>query len=384
LVIERRRALLRLLAFGGPLALALARSTSRAASLDPREPLGDAPSRDTSYPRVVPGYPIRFPEDEGSHPRFRTEWWYITGWLQRAGGAAKTAQIGFQITFFRTRLDVDERNPSAFAPRQIIIAHAALSDPARGRLLHDQKVARATLGLAGAEEGRTRVWIDDWSLTQDDAAYATAIPARDFSIDMQFTRTQPPLLQGHDGFSRKGPREESASYYYSFPHLRVTGTVTEKTGPASVTGSAWLDHEWSSSYMDQRAAGWDWIGLNLDGGGALMAFRMRDAKEETFWAGGTHRAADGVRRAFSEREVRFVPLRWWRSPRTGVRYPVEWRIELPNLTLNIAPMMDDQENDTRLSIGTIYWEGAVLARIEDKIVGRGYLELAGYWQKLRV
>jgi predicted secreted hydrolase len=111
---------------------------------------------------------------------------------------------------------------------------------------------------------------------------------------------------------------------------------------------------------------------------------MRDAKEETFWAGGTHRSSKGTRRVFSEREVRFVPLRWWRSPRTGVRYPIAWRIELPELTLIIEPVMDDQENDTRLSIGTIYWEGAVIAMAEGKPIGRGYLELAGYWQKLRV
>jgi predicted secreted hydrolase len=228
------------------------------------------------------------------------------------------------------------------------------------------------------------VWIDDWSLVQESGAYRASIPARDFALDVQFTQTQPPLLQGADGFSRKGPREESASYYYSFPHLRASGSVAEQDTRTPMSGSAWFDHEWSSSYMDERASGWDWIGINLDDGGALMAFRMRDANESAFWAGATHRTAGGTRRAFSETEVRFVPLRWWRSPRTGVRYPVAWRIELPELALTIEPMMDDQENDTRLSIGTIYWEGAVVARVDEKIIGRGYLELAGYWQKLRV
>ncbi|MEN3355189.1 MAG: hypothetical protein V7640_3347, partial [Betaproteobacteria bacterium] len=85
-------------------------------------------SRLTQYAQVVPGYRLRFPQDEGSHPAFRTEWWYITGWLDTPARAAR----GFQITFFRTRPAIDENNPSTFTPRQIIIAHAALSDVSHG------------------------------------------------------------------------------------------------------------------------------------------------------------------------------------------------------------------------------------------------------------
>src|SRR5688500_20389408 len=93
-----------------------------------------APARFSS---VVPGYRIRFPEDEGSHPDFRTEWWYVTGWLERAGGAP----AGFQITFFRARPEIDDANPSAFTARQLVVAHAASSARSRGRLLHDQRIA---------------------------------------------------------------------------------------------------------------------------------------------------------------------------------------------------------------------------------------------------
>ena len=39
---------------------------------------------------------------------------------------------------------------------------------------------------------------------------------------MQLAVTQPPLLNGDSGFSRKGPAAESASYYYSVPHLKVS------------------------------------------------------------------------------------------------------------------------------------------------------------------
>lgn len=334
----------------------------------------------TQFASVVPGYDLRFPFDEGSHPLFRTEWWYITGWIRRE----RRAPSGFQVTFFRARPETNENNPSAFTPREIVIAHAALSDAGRGRLLHDQRIARAALGLAGAAEGRTHVWLDDWSLTQEMPRYRARIPARDFVIDFDFTPTQPPLLQGEAGVSRKGPKPESASYYYSIPQLRVTGTLVEGDTRAPVSGSAWLDHEWSSTYMDERASGWDWIGINFDEGGALMAFRMRDRQGGKFWAGGAYRSRTGERRVFAPDEVEFKGRETWRSPRTGATYPVRWQVKAGDLQLSIEPLMPDQEHDTRASVGTVYWEGAVTAQIDDRTVGRGYLELTGYWQPMKL
>jgi predicted secreted hydrolase len=342
---------------------------------------GDGATRGSAlHARVVPGYRVRFPYDEGSHPDFRVEWWYVTGWLERSG----QPPCGFQITFFRTRPDADTRNPSAFAAREIMIAHAALSIESQRRLIHDQRIARSAFALAGAKEGRTHVWLDDWSLDQSGATYRARIPARAFLLDLSFEQRQPPLLQGDDGLSRKGPRAESASYYYSIPHLAVNGMIAEPGGRAAVRGSAWLDHEWSSSYMDERAVGWDWIGINFDDGSALMAFRMRDPDGRAVWAGGAYRAADGARRAFSPHEVEFTGVRTWQSPRTGATYPVAWRVRAGSVEVAVEPLMDDQESDTRASVGAVYWEGAVRALRDAKPVGRGYLELTGYHQPLRL
>ena len=46
--------------------------------------------------------------------------------------------------------------------------------------------------------------------------------------------------------------------------------------------------------------------------------------------------------------------------------------------------MDDQEHDTRSTVGTVYWEGAVVAHRGGKPAGRGYLELTGYWRPMKL
>ncbi len=328
------------------------------------------------YPVVAPR-PLVFPRDHGAHPDHRIEWWYITGWLRTERGE----DLGVQVTFFRARSQWRTDNPSALAPRQFLFAHAALADAKLGKLRHDQRGGRAALGLAGAEESTTHVWIDDWRLALDGDRYLAQVQGRDFAYRLAFRATTPILLQGEAGYSRKGDAPGQASHYYSRPHLAVAGTIDRDGRSERVTGEAWLDHEWSSQIMDERAVGWDWTGINLDGGGALMAFIMRGDGGRPLYAAGTLRDAAGAVRTFAPHEVGFTPLTTWTSPRTGVAYPVASRIVAGGRTFELEPLMPDQELDSRASTGTIYWEGAVRAKEGGRVAGRGYLELTGYWKR---
>ena len=339
-----------------------------------------AASDNVRYSDVRPGRALAFPRDHGAHPDFRTEWWYITGWVRDAEGR----DFGIQITFFRNRPGVQETSASRFAPTQLLFAHAALADGSHGRLRHDQRAARAGFGLAEATLATTDVRIDGWSIVLDGDRYRARIVASAFEFDLAFTATQPLLLQGEAGISRKGPRPLQASFYYSRPHLSVEGSVTVAGAPNAVRGTAWLDHEWSSEYLAPEAAGWDWIGINLDDGGALMAFRIRHRDGRVLWAGGSLRDGRGARRVFSPGEIAFEPMRAWTSPRTDTTWPVAMRVRAGDLELELEPLMDDQELDSRASVGTIYWEGAVRAMTAGRVVGRGYLELTGYWQPMKL
>jgi len=337
----------------------------------------------TAYPTVTPGLQIAFPRDDGSHPQFRTEWWYVTGWLERPSGEP----LGFQLTFFRTRPGTQEDNPSRFAAKQVLFAHAAISNPEAGKLLRGERSARAGFGLAFANEVNLDVAIDDWSLrAESERTYRARVVSGEFAIDLRLLATQPPLLNGRDGYSQKGSDPRSASYYYSRPHLQASGRVAIGKDSFAVHGEAWLDHEWSTSFLDDQTVGWDWLGVNLDDGGALMVSRMRGSQMEQRWAFATMRSgANGPTQTFSSADIEWLPGRKWRSPRTGIEYPVEWSVRVGNRTLRLSPLMDDQENDTRNSTGTIYWEGAAhLLDEHNRQLGRGYLELTGYGANLKL
>ena len=335
---------------------------------------------EVQFPDVVPRA-LRFPADFGAHPDFRTEWWYLTGWLGEA-----SRPLGFQVTFFRVRTDVDPANPSAFAARQLVIAHAAIADPARGKLVVDERIARAGFDLIGSSTGDTDVRIDGWSLRRDPATdtYTARIAAQTFSLSITATATSPPWLQGAAGVSRKGPLPTQASYYYSRPQLKVIAEIavagagragggfpagesqrqreTPGASNTSMSGVAWLDHEWSSSALAPEAAGWDWAGMNLDDGSALLAFQIRRRiavpGDEPLQRYAALRSADGATRLVDPASVRFTPLQAWTSARSGAAWPVAQRIEVDGRRFETVPLMPDQELDSRLTTGAVYWEGA--------------------------
>ena len=361
-------------------ALAALPFTARAASTSPPPPAG-------LQPRA-----LVFPADHGAHPDIRIEWWYVTGWVSGADAAVGEGRCGFQVTFFRSRTSVPADHPSRFAAQQVIFAHAALTDLPRRRLLHDQRIARAGFGVAGAQVGDTGVTLRDWRFAREahpdvpgGSRYRAqlASEAGGFGFDFTFDTTQPLLLQGDAGWSRKGPQPAQASQYYSQPQLRVAGTLTREGVRQAVQGRAWLDHEWSDSLLDPQAVGWDWVGFNLDDGSALTAFRLRDAQGGTVYAGGSFRSGAGALRNFAANEVAMTPGRRWVSPATRASYPVEWTLDTPAGRHRVVSLLDAQELDSRSSAGAVYWEG--LSELRDaagRRVGLGYLEMTGYAGRL--
>ena len=342
---------------------------------------------------ALPPKALTFPRDHGSHPDFKTEWWYITGYA-----TSGEREFGFQVTFFRSRIEATQGMTSKFAAKQLMFAHAAVTDVQGKKLLHDQRIARDGFDVAAASATDTALKIGDWSLARKGEQYLANVTSNaagnDFKLALTLTPTQALLLQGDKGLSRKGPDEQQASYYYSQPQLNVAGTLSVGGKDFALKGNqnkAWLDHEWSQALLDPDAVGWDWIGINFFDGSALTAFQLRDKAGKALWDGGSFRtsagsgAGTGQRFTFSRGEVVFSRQRSWKSIPSQAIYPVEWIVRTPADFYTVKAVIDNQELDSRLSTGAIYWEG--LSNVFDsngRHVGRGYLEMTGYASALRI
>jgi predicted secreted hydrolase len=342
------------------------------------EALGEAPAE--GFARATGPRSFSFPEDHGPHPDYRTEWWYLTANL----AAPEGRRFGLQLTFFRQALapELPERD-SAWATRQLYLAHLAVADGETGRFRSHERLARGAVGLAGAEAAPLRVWLGDWELTgsgDDTFPLRIAAAEEDLAVALSLAPLKPIVLQGDRGWSRKGPGPGDASYYYSLPRLAAEGALELGDERFAVNGEAWLDREWSTSVLGAGQVGWDWLALRLDDGTELMAYRLRraDGSIDPYGAG-TFVAPDGAPTSLDAESFELEPLRYWTSPRTGGRYPVAWRVRVPGeeLELVVDPLLENQELDAVVD----YWEGAVSGRGERqgrRVTAEGFLELTGY------
>ncbi len=339
--------------------------------------LGGGAGGAEGFARALIPREFEFPADYGSHPRYRTEWWYFTGNVSAAGGR----HYGFELTFFRYALAPEPpESRSAWATNQIYMAHFAITDVQNGRLLASEHLSRGALGLAGAQAKPFRVWVEDWQAAGDGETFTLRATSDRARLDLRLEPKTPPIPNGEGGLDRKGPEPGNASYYYSIPKLTATGTLSAGEATESVRGTAWMDREWSTSALDAGEAGWDWFALQLDDGRELMFYRIRrkDGAASPF-SGGSLIGPEGQRERLGPAAVALEPLAYWTSRASGARYPVAWRLALPErkLVLTVQPYVRDQE----LDLSVRYWEGAIKVNGTSDgrpVSGEGYLELTGY------
>jgi predicted secreted hydrolase len=329
-----------------------------------------------------PGREFSFPRDHGSHDDFQTEWWYYTGHLDAEDGA----RYGFELTFFRVGVDAEQgKQRTAWDLRHLALAHFAITDITRQKFSFHEKVSRMSPFTAGAASGRLDIFNEGWSARAlPDGSWRIRAAAGDDGIDLVLRSAKPPAVHGARGISVKGPEAGAASHYYSMTRLRAEGTIRSGGKRSRCSGQVWMDHEFSTSLLGAAQEGWDWFSLQFDDGTELMLYQMRN-RDGTIDAAssGSRIDRDGRVETLRASDYAIRPTGSWRSPKSGARYPMGWRISIPRygMELEVQPEMKDQELVTTSSTGVTYWEGAVRATgaaSEGRVAAKGYVEMTGY------
>lgn len=311
----------------------------------------------------APGHVFDFPADHGAHPEFRIEWWYLTANLQDAEGT----EYGVQWTLFRSALAPERRD--GWRDPQIWFAHAALTT--RDRHVVAERAARGGIGQAGVTADPFAAWIDDWQLAGPsfDRMQVSARGAA-FAYALDLVAEGPLVFHGDEGYSVKSGQGQ-ASHYYSQPFFRVDGHLTLPAGDVAVTGTAWLDREWSSQPLAADQEGWDWFSLSFDSGAKLMGFLLRQSDGSSYGSA-TWIAPDGTSTAYGDGAFAAQPLE--ESDVAGRRVPTRWAVQLPEQGVDVTVAAINPQAWMAVSIP--YWEGPVT--VSGSHDGRGYLEMTGY------
>jgi len=194
------------------------------------------------------------------------------------------------------------------------------------------------------------------------------------------------LTPEYEGFEIRppdsgAPRPEMS--YRTTPRLRLRGTVAGRP----VAGTAWLDHQWGhydwliANAAGGRVLGWNWFGFNLDDGSDWVIIEHLDGQTRSVLSRqGVRRDGRGEIRSFQN--FTCLPGRYWESPRTAIRHPVEWTLKVPDFggELRFRPVRDEQEVPV-FGLARAIWEGAgtVEGRFGGRrVAGRGRGEFLGY------
>ncbi|WP_052888270.1 lipocalin family protein [Thermogemmatispora carboxidivorans] len=324
--------------------------------------------------QATPLPPIRLPQDEAPHKDL-TEWWYYTGHLQARASDGSLRRYGFELVCFQV---LRSNLPPVYA------AHFAISDISRGQFhFAQQRILQLEPSSTGAtSQGGFQLQVGPWRLQGHNGEDQLAAVMPDYALQLQLQALKPVVLHNGNGLITYGLA--GFSYYYSRTRLAASGFLVDHGQRLTVTGLAWMDHQWGN-FLTLAGSGWDWFSLQLNDSSELMLYLIRDASKQVISTYVSFIDADGQDHLLPAQALRVQPLATWLSPVTHARYPSGWRITISDTRFSaqliLQPELKDQELVTYQSTGNAYWEGAVSIAGQSSgrpVSGEGYVELTGY------
>ena len=185
------------------------------------------------------------------------------------------------------------------------------------------------------------------------------------------------------------------TYYYTAPDMEMKGSVTLADGVHQIEGQAWFEHQWGN-FRNTEQARYFW-GYARFQNGDTITWRQYYGNpvgklnvEVPFDTVAARKGWDEPhpevnRFAFIPKgqapqysfgpSFLFTPLKWWKSPQSGVEYPWWGEMKTPKGTFYLSPTFPAQES---AALAGAFIEGALHLRkdsIDGPIVADGFCEL---------
>ncbi len=321
--------------------------------------------KDSRFKEIEKNLNLNFPDDHGSHPEYRIEWWYFTSNLKDDEGN----DIGLQWTLFRFASEPFDIQNTNWLSKEIWMGHIAVTT--ENKHYYQEKIARGGISQSGVISEPFSAWIDDWKVYGENWRNLTLeANTEKFNFQIKINSIKPLVLHGEKGFSLKS-FDGTASAYYSQPFFNAKGFVEIEGQKKIVNGSAWADREWSSQFLKEDQKGWDWFSINFENGDKLMLFQVRSNKNKNFKSG-TYILKNGDVNSLENKEIIFEPVKYTKINKKEI--PTTWKIFSKDLELDIE--VEALNKNSYLNTIFPYWEGPI--KIKGNKNGNGYLEMTGY------
>jgi len=322
-----------------------------------------------------------FPRDHKAQLDFQFGWYFWSGnFLDSSGN-----EVDIVMVFFRRSLyppPIAEK--LGFSPPENQIVQTVVAVNFADQNLH---ITGSNPILSGARSQITygiepfvaRVGNASAVSLQKEAMFPMKITVEDSAkglfIDLNLLESKPLLLQGNNG------KEPSifglGTWYYSFPNIKTTGSVTYRGERRSISGKMWMDHQWLAGISPTgypknilvqavmnikeglsgeipKSFGWDWSDVQFDDNTEVTFASPHSDKTADLKNKGEN-PPDSVTRMISGKYIdeegkgedisgTVTITRWMRSPRSQAWYPNCWLVKIPEkaLEFTMTSTVDDQ------------------------------------------
>jgi predicted secreted hydrolase len=334
----------------------------------------------------LPARVFAFPQDDGAHDGYATEWWRTFGRLADATGNH------YDVSLNVSRFAVHARGASAtgaWRVRHLFTLSYQMLDERTGRTFGDVRVEREGVLGGRAAIGHLEIELPGLRVrgrNDTSRTFAFDVRVRGVTVASLVEHPARALPLGPHGVMRTGSCDACVAYAYADPRSAASGTLAIDGSNRAVHGALWFEHEFAHHELAAQDGGWDRFDVTLDDGRAFDVRILRTNLGNAAFASGAYVAANGSVTYLAGDDASatvFPPTSTALGADSETRYPTSWNLSITAVGASFptSPLARYQDVVARGRVP--YYNGAISVEDDEHggDAGYGYVELVGRSRK---